>query len=160
MLHVLGLLFNKNHTDPLSLTSLSQLNLLVMGSRPLSNRDAIQPWMGHRPSSTPTLKSERRSRVVGRGIDPESGNYAVDHPPPHNFGCGLLNTCLIITRFSWSVWEPFVGFYGEQETLFVLKIRNVDLLLRSFAWHHLFSLIGQDCKSPKASWSWCWVLKL
>jgi len=48
-----------------------------MGLRPLSNRDAIQPWMGHWPSSTPTLESERRSRVVGRGIDPEFCDYAL-----------------------------------------------------------------------------------
>jgi len=75
MLHVLSSLSNKNHTNPLSLTSLSQLNLLAMGLRPLSNRDTIQPWMGHWPSSTPTLESERRSRVEGRGIDPESCDY-------------------------------------------------------------------------------------
>ena len=31
--------------------------------------------MGHWPSSTPTLESERRSRVEGRGIDPESCDY-------------------------------------------------------------------------------------
>ena len=29
---------------------------------------------------TPTLESERRSRVVGRGIDPESCDYALDLP--------------------------------------------------------------------------------
>ena len=46
-----------------------------MGLRPLSNRDAIQSWMGHWPTLTPTLESERRSRVVGRGIDPESCDY-------------------------------------------------------------------------------------
>ena len=50
---------------------------------------------------------------------------------------------------SGSHWWGFM----ENKKLFVLKIRNVDLLLRSSAWHHLFSLIGQDCKSPKASWS-------
>ena len=76
MLHVFNSFSNKYHTNPLSLTSLSQLNLLAMGLRPLSNRDTIQPWMGHWPSSTPTLESERRSRVEGRGIDPESCDYA------------------------------------------------------------------------------------
>ena len=79
MLHVLSSLSNKNHTNPLSLTSLSQLNLLAMGLRPLSNRDTIQLWMGHWPSSTPTLESERHSRVEGRGIDPESCDYAPDY---------------------------------------------------------------------------------
>ena len=78
MLHVLSSLSNKNHTNPLSLTSLSQLNLQTMGLRPLSNRDTIQPWMGHWPSSTPTLESERRSRVVGRGIDPEFCDYGLE----------------------------------------------------------------------------------
>ena len=34
--------------------------------------------MRHRPSLTPTLESERRSRVVGRGIDPESCDYGPD----------------------------------------------------------------------------------
>jgi len=89
MLHVLSSLSNKNHTNPLSLTSLSQLNLLAMGLRPLSNRDTIQPWMGHWPSSTPTLESERRSRVEGRGIDPESCDYDLgcDHYPHHPKFC-------------------------------------------------------------------------
>ena len=53
-----------------------------MGLRPLSNRDAIQSWMGHRPTLTPTLESERRSRVVGRGIDPELCDYG---PATQNF---------------------------------------------------------------------------
>jgi len=43
ILHVLSSLSNKNHLNPLSITFLSQLNLLAMGLRPLSNRDAIQP---------------------------------------------------------------------------------------------------------------------
>ena len=48
-----------------------------MGLRPLSNRDAIQSWMGHWPTLTPTLESERRSRVVGQGIDPKSCDYGL-----------------------------------------------------------------------------------
>jgi len=98
MLHVLSSLANKIHTNPLSLTSLSQLNLLAMGLRPLSIRDTIQPWMGRWPSSTPTLESERCSRVEGRGIDPESCDYAP-------------KLCSIIWNWKWPSYN-----WGDDKT--------------------------------------------
>ena len=113
MLHVFSSFSNKNHTKPLSLISLSQLNLQTMGLRPLSNRDAIQPWMGHWSSSTPTLESERRSRVMGRDIDPESCDYEPTCDPVLN-SPGLHSTSWFLISLTWAVdvrslsklWRP------------------------------------------------------
>ena len=82
-----------------------------MGLRPLSNRDAIQPWMGHWPSSTLTLESERCSRVVGRGIDPESCDYVPESINVFNLKSWAEPFLNVLRSISGKIKQSFYSIY-------------------------------------------------
>ena len=140
-----------------------------MRLRPLSNRDAIQSWMRHWSSSTPTLESERRSRIVGRDIDPESCDYGSHAgngcaaPPPespgpcfagsHVGGATESASPAASDRDRTAVLSAIIGPY----TAFVLAHA-----LAGSGWHSgptqvdarrelLFDCPGCDCQEPLIS---------